>query len=71
MDPGHIDLNVPVVNLSKLEVSIKKATEKVEIVDPDHSLTVYDLLFQDILVKEDASEKSSEEEAQLDDEVFA
>ena len=59
------------MNLSKLEVSIKKATEKVEIVDPDHSLTVYDLLFQDILVKEDASKKSSEEEAQLDDEAFA
>ena len=43
--------------------------EEVEIVDPELPLTVYDPLFQDIPIEEDAWEKSSKEEAQLEEEA--
>ncbi|TYK25768.1 stress response protein NST1-like [Cucumis melo var. makuwa] len=50
------------------DVSIEKAVDKVEIVDPKLHLTVYDALFQDIPVEEDVGETSSEEEAPLEEE---
>ncbi|KAA0041154.1 hypothetical protein E6C27_scaffold128G00750 [Cucumis melo var. makuwa] len=53
------------------EVSTEKAIEDEAIVDLDLSLTIYDPLFQDILVEEDAGETSFEEEAQPDDEALA
>lgn len=69
LDLEHIDLNVPVVNLSEWEASIEKAAEEVEIVDPNLPLIVYDPFFQDIPIKEDAGKTSSKEEAQSDDEA--
>uniref|UniRef100_A0A9I9CXK8 Uncharacterized protein n=1 Tax=Cucumis melo TaxID=3656 RepID=A0A9I9CXK8_CUCME len=65
----HIDLNFLIVNLSEGDVSAEEAVEEVEIVDLELPLTIYDPLFQDILVEKDAGDTSSEEEAQLEKEV--
>ena len=55
------------MNLTEGDVSVDKTIEEVEIFDLVLPLIVYDPLFQDMHVKEDAGEMSSKEEAPLEE----
>ncbi|TYK06139.1 hypothetical protein E5676_scaffold572G00350 [Cucumis melo var. makuwa] len=71
LDYEHLNLNVPIANLSKREAEQKKAAENAVLFNPDLPLIVYDPLFQDIPMSKDAGEISSVEGAQSEDEALA
>lgn len=66
----QLDLNVPIINLSEGKVEPKKVTKDATSVDSDLPLIVYDPLFQDIPIDEDAGEMSLVGEAQLGDKAL-
>ena len=64
-DLEHLNLNVLIVNLSEREAKPENVVENATLLNLDLQLIVYDPLFQDIPVYEDAGETSLVRRAQL------